>query len=106
MNTKETILNRAAEIIAQHTVRQTKDRYGTLITIDPDGLPRAYDHQSFPQRGNTLDYFLYWSGRAKSCASWPEQEGCRVPELSNLSYFPHRNGRGLYRSGNLPGDVV
>ena len=39
MNTKETILNRAAEIIAQRTVRQTKDSYGTLITIDPDGSP-------------------------------------------------------------------
>lgn len=39
MNTKETILNRAAEIIAQRTVRQDKDSYGTLITIDPDGSP-------------------------------------------------------------------
>lgn len=39
MNTKETILARAAEIIAQRTVRQDKDSFGTLITIDPDGSP-------------------------------------------------------------------
>ena len=29
----------AAEIIAQRTVRQDKDSFGTLITIDPDGSP-------------------------------------------------------------------
>ena len=39
MNTKETILARAAEIIAQRTVRQDKDSFGTLITIAPDGSP-------------------------------------------------------------------
>ena len=38
MNTKN-ILARAADIIAQRTVRQDKDSFATLITIDPDGSP-------------------------------------------------------------------
>lgn len=38
MNTKN-IRARAAEIIAQRTVRQDRDSFATLITIDPDGSP-------------------------------------------------------------------
>ena len=91
MNTKETILARAAEIIAQRTVRQDKDSFGTLITIDPDGSPVPTTIS--PSRSEGIRWITFCTGRG-------------APEFANLSYLPHWNGGGLHRPGNLPGDVV
>ena len=83
MSKRETILARAAEIIAQRTVRQDENSYGTLITIDPDGAPVP-----------------------TTISPWSEQQGCRVPELSDLPHFPYRYSGGLHGSKDLSGNVV
>ena len=61
MNTKETILARAAEIIAQRTVRQDKDSFGTLITIDPDGSPVPTTIS--PSRSEGIRWITFCTGR-------------------------------------------
>lgn len=61
MNTKETILARAAEIIAQRTVRQDKDSFGTLITIDADGSPVPTTIS--PSRSEGIRWITFCTGR-------------------------------------------
>ena len=61
MNTKETILARAAEIIAQRTVRQDKDSFATLITIDPDGSPVPTTIS--PSRSEGIRWITFCTGR-------------------------------------------
>lgn len=61
MNTKETILARAAEIIAQRTVRQDEDSFGTLTTIDPDGSPVPTTIS--PSRSEGIRWITFCTGR-------------------------------------------
>ncbi len=61
MNTKETILARAAEIIAQRTVRQDKDSFCTLITIDQDGSPVPTTIS--PSRSEGIRWITFCTGR-------------------------------------------
>lgn len=61
MNKKETILARAAEIIAKRTVRHDKDSYGTLITIDPDGSPVPTTIS--PSRSEGINWITFCTGR-------------------------------------------
>lgn len=61
MNKKENILARAAEIIAQRTVRQDADSYGTLITIDTDGSP--VPTTITPSRSEGIRWITFCTGR-------------------------------------------
>lgn len=66
MNKKETVLARAAEIIAQRTVRQDTDSYGTLITIDPDGSPVPTTIS--PSRSEGICWITFCTGRGAPSA--------------------------------------
>lgn len=61
MDKKERILARAAEIIAQRTVRQDKESYATLITVDADGFPAATTIS--PSRSEGLRWITFCTGR-------------------------------------------
>ena len=61
MDTKEIILSRAAEIIAQRTVRQDKDIFGTLVTIDTDGSPVPTTIS--PSRNEGIRWITFCTGR-------------------------------------------
>ncbi len=52
---------RAAEIIAQRTVRQDKDSFGTLITIDPDGSPVPTTIS--PSRSEGISWITFCTGK-------------------------------------------
>ena len=67
MNKKETVLARAAEIIAQRTVRQDTDSYGTLITIDPDGSPVPTTIS--PSRSEGISWITFCTGRGAPSAT-------------------------------------
>ena len=61
MDKKERILSRATEIIAQRTVRQDKESYATLITVDADGFPAATTIS--PSRSEGLRWITFCTGR-------------------------------------------
>lgn len=61
MSTREIILARAAEIVAQRTVRQDPHSFGTLITIDADGFPASTTIS--PSRSDSLRWITFCTGR-------------------------------------------
>ncbi len=84
MKTKETILAPAAEIIAQRTVRQDKDSYGTLITIDPDGSPVPTTIS--PSRSEGINWITFCTGRGASSAVRIAQDNKAAVCLNSSTY--------------------
>lgn len=63
MNPQE-IIRRAGEIIAQRTVRQDKDSYAALITLDSDGSPVPTTIS--PSRSQGIRWITFCTGRGAS----------------------------------------
>lgn len=60
------IVARAGELIAQRTVRQDKDSYATLVTMDPDGSPVPTTIS--PSRSEGIRWVTFCTGRGAPSA--------------------------------------
>ena len=60
------IVARAGDLIAQRTVRQDKDSYATLVTMDPDGSPVPTTIS--PSRSEGIRWVTFCTGRGAPSA--------------------------------------
>lgn len=58
---QEGIIAKAGEIIARRTVRQDKDSFCTLVTLDPDGSPMPTTIS--PSRSEGIRWMTFCTGR-------------------------------------------